>query len=135
MRSAGLLALPLLAATACASGVDSAVFVSAPPVPAEEDVRIYRAQLPSCPFDELGLVTWRPVHSWAKLQSGVEKMRARAREMGGQAIIGFSMGERANGTTTTIVSDSSTVSVGSRMETETRVSGTVIRFRDADCRS
>lgn len=60
-------------------------------------------------------------------------MRDRAREMGGHAIIGFSIGERQNGTTTTITSDSTSVVVGSSVDRETLVSGTVVRVRDGGC--
>jgi hypothetical protein len=120
-----------LLASACAPKVRSAVFMTAPPTPSDQDVRIYRTQMPRCAYDELGVVTWP--NASRKLQAGVEKMRARAREMGGHAIVGFSMGERINGTTTTVSSDSSHTVIGSSVDLQTLVSGTVIRFRDALC--
>ena len=136
MRSRLALALvPAAALTlaACGSAVDSAVFMSAPPVPSGAEVRVYRTQMPACAYDELGLVTWRPRHGWKKLQEGVDLMRERAAEMGGHAIVGFSLGERTNGTTTTISSDSANVTARSSVSTEMVASGTVIRFRDGGC--
>ncbi|HSJ08863.1 MAG TPA: hypothetical protein VK928_03095 [Longimicrobiales bacterium] len=118
---------------ACSSGLDSAVFMSAPPLPATEEVRIYRTQRPECPYDELGLVTWQRSNGWKKMQEGVEKMRARAREMGGNAILDFSLGDRMDGTSTRISADSAGVSVGSTTTTSTLITGTVVRFRDAGC--
>lgn len=117
----------------CASGLDSAVFMAAPPVASAEEVRIYQSQLPRCEYEEVGIVTWRPVNGWQKLQGGVDRMRERAATMGGHAIVAFSVAERANGTSTTIHSDSTTTTVGSSITTETLVSGTVIRYRDGAC--
>lgn len=131
-HSSALIALVLLTG-ACASGIDSAVFMNAQPLPPDADVRIHRTTVPDCPYDELGLITWRPMHGFQKLQTGVDRMRDRAREMGGHAIIGFSIGERQNGTTTTINSDSTSVVIGSSVDTETTVSGTVVRYRDGGC--
>lgn len=134
-RAPALVPVLLAAATvgACATGIDSAVFMPAPPLPETADVRIYRTQLPPCVYDEVGLITWRPTSGWQKLQGGVERMRERAREMGAHAIVGFAIGERTGGTTTTITSDSASVTVGSSVDTQTLVSGTAIRFRDPAC--
>ena len=132
-RVLSLVALAGLVATisGCATSVRSAVFMSAPPVSPDHDVRIYQTQMPSCAYDEIGIVTWPG--SSRKLQEGVEKLRARAREMGGHAIIGFSIGERTTGTTTTVSGDSTSVVATSSLNIQNSVSGTVIRFRNADC--
>lgn len=128
-----LVAIAAGALAACGSAVDSAVFMSAPPVPSGAEVRIYQTQTPACAYDELGIVTWRPKNPWQKLQKGVGQMRERAAEMGGHAIVGFSIGERTHGTTTTISSDSANVTASSSVDTQTVVSGTVIRFREGSC--
>jgi hypothetical protein len=129
------IAIAALMLTACATGIDSAVFMVAPPIDRPEDVRIYQTQLPTCPYDEIGIVTWEPTSGWQKLQAGVDRMRQRAARMGGHAIIGFSIAERSSGSTTTINSDSTAVTVGSTVNTTTRVAGTVVRFRDPNaCR-
>jgi hypothetical protein len=128
-----LVLLPvLLLAAGCASGLDSAVFMAAPTAPADAEVRIYRTQRPACDYDELGIVTWQPKHGFQKLQSGVDKMRERAREMGGDAILGFSLGDRVDGSTT-VSADSSGLRFGSSIDTRTVASGTVVRFRNGGC--
>ena len=133
LRALAPLLILAIVAGACARGLDSAVFMSAPPLPETTDVRIYRTQLPPCPYDEVGIITWRPTSSWEKLQTGVERMRERAREMGAHAIVGFAIGERASGTTTTVTSDSARVTVGSTVNTQTLVSGTAVRFTEGGC--
>jgi hypothetical protein len=119
----------------CMSGVESAVFLPAPPSPREHLVRIYQTQAPSCPYEELGMVIWRPFLGVGRMQSGVNKMRDRVREMGGDAIVGFGIGERTNGFTTRTVADSTSVTTSHTVDRERMASGTVVRFTKEDCRS
>jgi hypothetical protein len=130
--------LPVLAAllllAGCASGIDSAVFMPAAPLPAGQEVRVYQTTMPACAYDEVGIVTWEPRDGWQKLEKGVQLMRARARQMGGHAIIGFSIGQVAVGSTTTATrTDSASVTLSSSVNREKLVAGTVVRFRDAGC--
>ena len=124
-----------VALAGCMSGIDSAVFLPAPRAPSDHVVRIYQAQMPACPFEELGMVVWRPSTGFDRMQKGVNKMRERAREMGGDAIIGFGIGSRSNGYTTRTVRDSTSVTTTSSEDRETMASGTVVRFTRADCSS
>ena len=127
--------LPLtLVLVGCASGLDSAVFVAAPPT-TPESIRISRTQRPQCSYEEIGIVTWRPTHGWQKLQSGVDKMRAEAARLGGDAIVGFSIGERRGDETTVISGDGAAISITTGVDTETVISGSVVRFRDRGCRT
>lgn len=120
--------------TACASGIDSAVFLEAPPRAVDATVAIYSTQTPSCSYDELGIVTWRPPGGQDRLQVGVERMRRRARQMGGDAILDFRIVERDGANVSTVSSDSTGVAVRSWTTTAVRASGTVVRFRDPTCR-
>ena len=142
-RRAGLLsATPCLALAfmACASPIDSAVFLPEPvaPRPADHPVRIYAGTLPSCPYQEVGIVVWEPTSSWHDLEDGVAAMRERARTMGGDAIAGFRFGEEASGfnTSTTARADSAgnvtTVATGS-VSRSRFASGTVIRYTGPGC--
>ena len=134
MKISGFVFLPLVVVLAgCMTGIDSAVFLPAPPGAREKVIRIYQTQLPTCRYDELGMITWKRPHGFMKLQKGVELMRERAREMGGDAIVAFGMGERMNGTTTTTRVDSASVTTSSSLDREHIASGTVIRFTEAGC--
>jgi hypothetical protein len=113
-----------LALAACASNTDSGSFMPGPPGPArpaDHPIRIFRAQLPACAFDEVGFVTWVPRHGFDTLEKGLESMRRHARELGGDAIIDFSYPNTSSTTNAT---------TGDRDET-LRAVGTVIRYADA----
>ena len=131
LQSAVALPLVLLSLTACSRGLDSAVFIPAPPLPADEVVRIYRTLTPACPYEELGVVKWTEGAGWTDLQDGVELMRRRAREMGGHAIIGFSLGDQSTGSTR-VSADSTGIVLGTTVDNASVASGTVVRFR-GDC--
>ena len=55
--------------------------------------------------------------------------------MGGDALVGFGIGDRTNGYTTRTVADSTSVTVSSTVDRERVASGTVVRFTRDDCRS
>jgi hypothetical protein len=134
MRRRFLTVPAVLLLAGCASGIDSAVFMSAPPLPSGEDVRIHRTTVPECPYDEVGVVTWEPRDGWQTLETGVRLMRERARQMGGHAIIGFSVGEVATGTSTTVTrTDSASVTASSTVDRGKMAVGTVVRWRDGGC--
>ena len=124
-----------VALTGCISSVESAVFLPAPPAPRDHVVRIYQTQAPACPYEEIGMVLWHPFLGVGNMQKGVNKMRERVREMGGDAIVGFGIGERENGYTTRTVADSTSVTTSSTVDRERVASGTVVRFTKEDCRS
>ena len=135
MRSASVVIGPLASLSlfaACVS-VDSATFATHPPRPDDAEVRVYRAQQPSCSFDEIGLVTWSPRHDFESLEEGVTGMKQRAREMGGDAIVDFAYVRRETGVSTTISSDSTGAEATSTVQTQTTASGTVVRFREPGC--
>src|SRR5688572_25039608 len=104
--------------TGCFASVESAVFLPAPPAPQNHVVRIYQTQAPSCPYEEMGVVLWRPFLGVGSMQSGVNKMRERVREMGGDAIVGFGIGDRPNGFITRTVADSTSVTTSQTVDRE-----------------
>ena len=80
------------------------------PRPSETPISLYSSQLPTCPFEEVAIVTARR-ETWL-VSSGtvVDALRKKARQMGGDALVRVGFG---------INSD---------------VTATVIRFQQGDCR-
>ena len=78
--------------------------------PGSSPVQLYSAQLPSCPFEEIGLVKARREYNIVPNAAVVDALRDKARELGGDALVGVSF-----------VSDDD-------------LAGTVIRFKQDDCR-
>ena len=117
--------------------------------PAGHPVRLYTSTLPRCPYDEIALLTAEPADlPRYRLLSDhtADLLRARVRQLGGDAILGLTQVVEDNGVTTTrTVSRSSTVdttSSSSSLEVKTdvtpnrtqRLVGTVVRFTRDDCR-
>lgn len=93
------------------------------PQPADRPMRLYQDGTPHCPYEEIGTVTVRK--QLAPADVVLDSLRARAREMGGDAVIGIREKQVAADT------------AASRGQTtpikDTVVSGVVIRFRDEGC--
>lgn len=129
-----------LVVAACGSGVDAVGFLPAPATPRPDDhpIRIFRGTLPPCAYEEVGLLVWERRSPWHGLEDAVEDMRRRARELGGDAIVGFQLGEQTNGftTSTQVHADTAgnvhTTSTGSVNRTRF-ATGTVIRYLEAAC--
>jgi hypothetical protein len=81
-----------------------------PPTPSTAAIPLYAVAKPECPFDEIALIT---AEAQGSGDAVLASLRDKAREIGGQAIIGYTQSER-------------------RGSDQTR-SGTAIRFRSADC--
>jgi hypothetical protein len=122
---AGVL-VPLLAA--CAPSVDTVRLspVRYPPRPHDFRIRMYSTERPRCPFEEIGTVRSRKPGFWVSMEDVAEAVRDVARELGGDAIIGVTSVSQINGGTVI----GSTVTV----DTDPVLSGTVIRFKEAECR-
>ncbi len=103
--------------------------------PADHAIRIYRNTLPVCPFVEVGLVIGRP--RWGSLEGMAERMRSRARRMGGDAIVGLSRERFSSGGDVWGISRSdstSTVHLGTiSLGRSTEFVGSVVRFTDPSC--
>jgi hypothetical protein len=114
--------------TACAPRVDT-VRLSPVPYPARPHdfrIRMYSTGRPRCPFEEVGTVRSKKPGFWVSMEDVAESVRQAARELGGDAIIGVTNAEQISGGT--VIGPTVTV------DTEPVLSGTVIRFRDDDCR-
>lgn len=118
-----VLALPL-ALAACGPAVSSANFRSAAPRSPDRQIAIFATQLPTCPYDEIGVVRGKR-RALASLQDVLATIQKRAREMGGDAIIG--VGQTTNIQGGTAVDNFVTI------ESQEGLAGTVIRFRDPGC--
>lgn len=120
------LVVPMLAA--CVPSVDTVQLspVRYPPRPDDFRIRMYSTQRPRCPFEEIGTVRSRKPGFWVSMEDVAESVRDVARELGGDAIIGVTNATQLNGGTVI----GSTVSI----DTDPVLSGTVIRFKEDDCR-
>jgi len=78
--------------------------------PKDYPIQLFSAQLPTCPFEELGLVTAKPENVLRSNDVVAEALREKAREMGGDGVVhvGF-------------------------VDSHATVGGTVIRFKDRGC--
>lgn len=113
---------------ACAPSVDTVRLspVAYPPRPADFRIRMYSTDRPRCPFEEIGTVRSRKPGFWVSMEDVAESLRDVAREMGGDAVIGLTNANQISGGTVTggvVTVDSDPV-----------LSGTIIRFREQDCR-
>jgi hypothetical protein len=89
------IALVASALVACATPprVSSTRFTTAfEPRPADTPVRLYQASRPDCSFDEIGTVKVKG-RDFERADLLADAMRARVRELGGDAIVNFTKGE------------------------------------------
>lgn len=76
--------------SACGASIDSARFVKAAPAPADRPIKYYSTKLPTCEYEELGIVRGYPKTGFTTLQQVLDEMGKEARKMGGDAIVGIS---------------------------------------------
>jgi hypothetical protein len=117
-----------LVLSACVTAVSSAPFVSRAPNPADHEIRLYSTRLPTCPYEDIGLVHAKRRDlgvARTSLESAVDAVRRRAREMGGDAVVALGRTQTVDGGTVV----GNTVSLG----VAEGLAGTVIRFTDASC--
>ncbi len=91
-----------------------------PPHHANYPIRIYQGTLPDEPFVEIAVVSFTLKSKLQSRDKAIEAMRAKARELGGEAIINFGQQNRTD----------AIVPVGGvlMLDIDTTYSGTVIRF-------
>ncbi len=125
MRATFLVAAAALVLDGCAPTVSATRLQMAPPQPADHEILLFAAKLPTCAYDELGLVSVEPSYGGASEQKLLDALKRHARVMGGDAVVRLTHGRNASDTVI-----GSTVQFG---DSWTVLSGTVIRFSDPDC--
>jgi hypothetical protein len=80
------------------------------PRSSEASIPLYSSQLPTCPFEEVAIVKARRETWIVSTGAAVDALRKKARQMGGDALVGVGFG------------------------TNSDVTATVIRFQRGDCR-
>ena len=92
-----------------------------PPHHQNYPIPIYRDTLPDEPFVEVAVVSFKLTNKLQSREKAIEAMKAKAREMGGEAIINFGSAREIGGV----------IPVGGTLmlDTDTTYTGTVIRFR------
>jgi hypothetical protein len=108
----------VLLGSACGPAISSAHFVRRAPRPPDHPILIYSSKLPTCPYEEIGIINGKQGDS--SLESTLNAVRKRAREMGGDAVVGLSQTQ--------------TVSGGTYVSTSEGLAVTVVRFTDEACR-
>jgi uncharacterized protein YbjQ (UPF0145 family) len=87
---------------------------------------MYAADRPTCAFEELATVRSRQSSKLVSMNKVTEAVRQRARELGGDAVIGVSEGSEVHGGMVV----GSMVSVSD----DRVISAVIIRFKDPACR-
>jgi hypothetical protein len=124
-RSLFLAIVTIALLTGCSPAVRSTAFIALPPQPPSHPIRIFQSTQPECPFEEVGLVSSRQRNKLISMDEVLAALREKAREMGGDAVIGLSEANESQGARRTgqaVVVDRDPV-----------LSGTVIRFTDRQC--
>src|SRR5688572_21088481 len=67
---------------ACSPIVNSGRFGAMPLPPTSGDIALYSTKLPTCAYDDVGLVHVARRHGFMNLQTMMDALRERAREMG-----------------------------------------------------
>jgi hypothetical protein len=111
--------------TACGPAVRSAHFKSVPPRPTDHQIVLFSTKLPACPYEELGLITAQRRHGFNSYESVLEAMKARARRMGGDAVVALNQQQTVNGGT--VIGKTVSINTGEAL------TGTVIRFTESGC--
>ena len=94
-----------------------------PPTPDSVAIPLYASTKPECPFEEIAALTVEGAGALSSDVDVLDALRAKARAVGAQAIIGYSQANR-----------SSTDHDPSMLPGKVRVrNGTAIRFRSSTC--
>ena len=109
----------------CAPHIQSARLTDRYFQPDGGEITVFSTKRPECPYDEIALITGGRRSSWNSLDDILAAMRVRARELGGDAIVGLGSGEELEGS-----GGDGVVNLSS----EIRLKGTVARFSDRNCR-
>jgi hypothetical protein len=116
---------PVLLVAACGPAVRSAPFKTVPPRPTDHQIVLFSTKLPTCPYEEIGLITAQRRHGFNSYESVLEAMKSRAREMGGDAVVALDQQQTVNGGT--VIGKTVNINTGEAL------TGTVIRFTDSGC--
>jgi len=123
--------LPLALLLGCSPKVERVRLlpVQLPPKPVDFPIQLYSDKDPECPFEEIGLVVSRKRNAFVSMEEVTESLRAEARKMGGDAVIKVKLGSVVTGGSVGTYGDFSSVDV----EQKSTISGTVIRWLEANC--
>ena len=117
-----------LVAAGCAAVAQSTRLASTPaePRPATAPVAVFSSQQPKCAYDEVALVSVKPMTKLTSSEKLIDALRDRARKEGADALINVKLDTPVNGASLNYA--------GSVDVERTRVlTGTAIRFRDPNC--
>lgn len=85
---------------ACGPAVSSAPFVSRAPRPPDHEIRLYSTRLPTCPYEEVGLIQAKRRDQFIRhssLEGVLNAVQQRARAMGGDAVVALGQTQTTEG--------------------------------------
>jgi hypothetical protein len=106
-----LMTVAFLAGCATASQVVPLAVTEYAPRPADYPILLYSAALPTCAFEEIAIIRAHKEVGFVSGGAVVHALRRKARELGGDAVVRVSLLDDKGG-----------------------LSGTVVRFRNDDCK-
>lgn len=123
--------LTLLFVTGCSPRIERVQLLpmKLPPKPADYPIQLFSEKGPECPFEEIGLVTSRKRNVFVSMEDVTESLRAEARRMGGDAVIGVRLGSATVGHSHESAMGRNDVDI----DQQPLISGTVIRWKDPNC--
>lgn len=116
----------LLLMTACGARVGAARFREFPARPDNHEILVFQTLKPECSYVEVGTVVAARPDVFVSPQKALDAMKEKAREMGGDALVGLTNSETITGGT---VSGNDVSMTGTP-----RFTATVARFKDDACR-
>ncbi len=119
-------AVSVTSLVACGPTVSSSVFVRAPSMPRDHPIIVFMTKAPECPYEELGLVTVSEGAFAGGVDTYMPAMMNRARQMGGDALLGYKQESRTAGA---VAVAPGVIGVAN----EEMHSATVVRFKDPSC--
>jgi len=117
-----LIIMSLLVMISCAPAIRTTVFQSYSPKPHDYPIKIYRHKMPTCEFEELGLVNSMQRNRFISMDEVMNSLLSEARRIGGDAIIGLNE--------TNLIHKVTKYGV----KRYPVLSGTVIRFTNEECK-
>lgn len=126
MNHRAFLVILAIAAIGCTPSVTVTPIRSGPslePTPDSIPIQLFAEAKPTCQYEEIAVVTVEGQRNWVSDEKVTEELKARARKVGGHAVIGYTQTQR------------NVAPGGGRMAGDYRTrSGTAIRFTDPTCR-
>ena len=119
MRRFVWLLFGIMLVSSCGPATRATCFAEYPPRPKDHEIWVFGSTVPEMPYDEIGIVSSRQRNKLISMDRVLQSLKEKARQMGGDAIIGLSEANEAQGF----------VGTTGMLDRDPVLTGTVIRFR------